>query len=284
MSAILEDYTSLARREEETIQLREKAEALMKTAQAAEERLDWKKAKFETLKKTEEWAASSGIKHAVNATLVKEKTAAEAAAKEVEARGAAALKEVEACAAAVVKELADANADPFKLKKTIEELQEELKTREMICATEAEARERQAEEDRDSLATSIAQLTSDRAWMRQFGIGHIVEAILDAPDNTVAVADVNERAPQAGFKAGYNQCLNDVNPFFVSKFTDEQCALHDLDTKAAFDAAVDAYNSLTILVVYQIEACLEVDDYVDRLRMLFESRKEGEGTSGGNVE
>ncbi|MFS7913656.1 hypothetical protein Hanom_Chr02g00144231 [Helianthus anomalus] len=124
MSAILEDYTSLARREEGTIQLREKAEALMKAAQAAEERLDWKKAKFKTLKKTEEWAASSGIKQelnnlkAVNATLVKEKTATEAAAIEVEARGAAALKEVEARVVAVVKELADANGDPSKLNKS----------------------------------------------------------------------------------------------------------------------------------------------------------------------
>ncbi|KAM0055333.1 hypothetical protein Hdeb2414_s0006g00204901 [Helianthus debilis subsp. tardiflorus] len=57
--------------------------------------------------------------------------------------------------------------------------------------------------------------------MRQFGIGHIMEAILDALENTAAVANVNERARQAGFKAGYNQCLNNVNPFFASKFTDE---------------------------------------------------------------
>ncbi|MFS8019614.1 hypothetical protein Hanom_Chr15g01405811 [Helianthus anomalus] len=30
--------------------------------------------------------------------------------------------------------------------------------------------------------------------MREFGIGHTVETILDAPENTVVVADVNERA------------------------------------------------------------------------------------------
>ncbi|KAJ0727648.1 hypothetical protein HanLR1_Chr07g0232151 [Helianthus annuus] len=235
-NAILEDYTSLARREEETIQLREKAEALMKTAQAAEQRLEKQKAEFEALKKTEEWAASSGLKQelnnlkATNAILVKEKTAAEVAIKEVEARGAAALKEVEVRAAAVVKELANANAnanaDCSKLSKTVEELQ-------------------------------------------------IVEAIHDAPENTVTVANVNECARQAGFKAGYNLCLNDVNPFFTSKFTDEQCGLHSVDTEAAFDATVDAYNSLTIPVVDHIEACLEVDDYVDRLRMLFGTKERG---------
>ncbi|KAJ0788070.1 hypothetical protein HanPI659440_Chr05g0187371 [Helianthus annuus] len=314
-NAILEDYTALARREEKTIQLREKAEALMKTAQAAEERFEKQKAEFEKLTKTEEWDASFSLKQvrslanllteerklwkeacsrenekffrlrqelnnlkAANATLVKEKTATEVAAKEAEAHTAAA-----------VKEFVDANADRSNLSKTVEELHEELKTRESILgdvtsrATEAEARARQAEEDRDGLATSLAQVTSDRAWMRQYGIGHIVETILDAPENTAAVAVVNERERQAGFKAGYNQCLNDVNPFFASKFTDERCGFHGVDTEADFDAAVDAYNSLTIPVVDLIEASLEVDDYVDRLRMLFESRKESEGTSGGNA-
>ncbi|KAJ0575790.1 hypothetical protein HanPSC8_Chr05g0193861 [Helianthus annuus] len=269
-NAILEDYTALARREEETIQLKAKAEALMKTAQVAEEHLEKQKAEFEKLKKTEEWAAFSGELNnlkAANANLVKEKTAAEVAAKEAEARGAAVLKEAEARAAV-----------------------EELKTQESILgdvtsrATEAEARARQDEEDRDGLATSLAQVTSDRAWMREFGIGHIVEAILDAPENTAAVANVNERARHAGFKAGYNQCLNDVNPFFASKFTYERCGFHGVDTEAAFDAAVDAYNSLTIHAVERIEACLEGDNYVDRLRMLFEPTKEGEGTSGAIAE
>ncbi|KAM0055234.1 hypothetical protein Hdeb2414_s0006g00203691 [Helianthus debilis subsp. tardiflorus] len=40
--------------------------------------------------------------------------------------------------------------------------------------------------------------------MRQHGIGHIVEAILDAPENVTAVNDMKERVRRAGFKAGYN--------------------------------------------------------------------------------
>ncbi|KAJ0715715.1 hypothetical protein HanPI659440_Chr13g0504431 [Helianthus annuus] len=207
-NAIMEDYTALARREEETIRLRAKAEAMMKTAQAAEEHLEKEKAAFEKLKQTEGWAASAGLKQvcslanllteerklwkeacareneklfrlrqelnnlkAANVALVKEKTAAEAAVKEAEARSAAALQEVEA---RIVKELADANADRTKLNKVVEELQ--------------------AEEDRDGLATSLAQVTNDHAWMRQHGIGHIVEAIFDAPENVTAINDINERA------------------------------------------------------------------------------------------
>ncbi|KAJ0795402.1 hypothetical protein HanPI659440_Chr04g0150081 [Helianthus annuus] len=95
---------------------------------------------------------------------------------------------------------------------------------------------------------------------------------------------MNERACWARFKAGYNKCLNDVNPFCGGKFTDERSRFHGVDTEAAFDAAVDAYNKLSIPALDRIETCLEAEDYVDRLRMLFNLAKEGEGTSGVNVE
>ncbi|KAM0039345.1 hypothetical protein Hdeb2414_s0012g00381041 [Helianthus debilis subsp. tardiflorus] len=244
-NAIMEDYTTLARMEVETIWLRVQAEAMMKTAQAAKEHLEKEKDAFKKLKQTERWVAATGLEQvrslakllteerklwkegcsreneklfrlrrelnnlkAANAALVSEKTAAEAAVKEAEARGAAALKEAKARA---MKELADANTDRTKLNKVVEELQAELKTRESILgevtsrATKAEMQARQAEENRYGLATSLAQVTNDHAWMRQHGIGHIMEAILDAPETAAAVTDMNERARQAGFKAGYNK-------------------------------------------------------------------------------
>ncbi|KAJ0526229.1 hypothetical protein HanHA300_Chr09g0320861 [Helianthus annuus] len=112
----------------------------------------------------------------------------------------------------------------------------------------------------------------------------IVDTILDAPENATTVADMNELARQAGFKAGYNKCLGDVNPFFTSKFTDEWSGFHGVDTEAAYDAAVDAYNRLSIPALDRIEKCLEAENYVDRLRMLFEPVKEDGGTSGANAE
>ncbi|MFS7915175.1 hypothetical protein Hanom_Chr02g00162231 [Helianthus anomalus] len=104
--------------------------------------------------------------------------------------------------------------------------------------------------------------------MRENGIGHIMETILDAPENASAVGETNEHAHQAGFKAGYNKCLSDVNPFFNSKFTDERSGFHGVDTEAAYAAVVDAYNKLSIPALDDIEKCLEAEDYVDRLRML----------------
>ncbi|KAF5758978.1 hypothetical protein HanXRQr2_Chr16g0735681 [Helianthus annuus] len=258
-NSVIEDYNASARREDETIRLRAQAEAMMKIAQEGVEQLEKEKTTFEKLKQTERWTASAGLEQVrslakllsderklwkeacatenekifhvrqelnnlktANAALAKEKAAAEAAIEEEEARTA--LKEAEAGAA---QELSDANADRTKLNKVVDELQAELKSRVSILeevtsrTTKAEARARQAVETRDGLTTSFAHVTEDHAWMRQHGIGHIVETILDAHENATAVADMNKLARRAGFKAGYNKCLGDVNPFFTSKFTDE---------------------------------------------------------------
>ncbi|KAM0025627.1 hypothetical protein Hdeb2414_s0021g00576801 [Helianthus debilis subsp. tardiflorus] len=142
---------------------------------------------------------------AANAALMKEKAATEAAAKEAEARGA--------------KVLEEADADCSKLNKAVEGLKVEVQNRVTIleevtaCATEAESRAREATEARDSLTISLDQLKADRDCMRDHGIGHIVGTILDAPENASAVNELKERAQEAGFKAGYNECLSHVNPF-----------------------------------------------------------------------
>ncbi|XP_035837259.1 uncharacterized protein LOC118485114 [Helianthus annuus] len=283
-NAVMEDYNALARREEETIRLRAEAEAMVK---AAREGAEENKKLFRVRQELNNLKAA-------NAVLVKEKAAAEAAGKEAETRGATALKEAEARAA---KLLADADANRTKLSKVVEELQAEVQSRVTILeevisrATEAEAREmqaeeraRQVEEVRDGLTTSLGQVTADHAWMREHAIGHIMESILDAPKNTTAVAEMNERAHQAGFKAGYNKCLSDVNPFFTSRFTDERSGFPGVDTEATYDAALDAYNKLSIPALDDIEKCLGAEDYVDRLHKLFEPLKEDEGTSGAKAD
>ncbi|MFS7993355.1 hypothetical protein Hanom_Chr12g01093081 [Helianthus anomalus] len=53
----------------------------------------------------------------------------------------------------------------------------------------------------------------------------IANTILDAPENTDAVAEVVGRAREAGYKVGYTECLAHVNAVSVKKFTDERCAL-----------------------------------------------------------
>ncbi|KAJ0753636.1 hypothetical protein HanPI659440_Chr09g0337981 [Helianthus annuus] len=162
-----------------------------------------------------------------------------------------------------------------KLKTVAEAAIKEADTRGATALKEAEAR----------AAQELANVNADRTKLNKVVEElQIVETILDAPENATTVADVNELARQAGFKAGYNKCLGDVNPFFTSKFTDEWSGFHGVDTEAAYDAAVDAYNRLSIPALDRIEKCLEAENYVDRLRMLFEPVKEDGGTSGANAE
>ncbi|MFS7997084.1 hypothetical protein Hanom_Chr12g01137581 [Helianthus anomalus] len=81
-------------------------------------------------------------------------------------------------------------------------------------------------------------------------------------------------------QASYNKCLSDVNPFFNSKFTDERLGFHGVDTEAPYAVAVDAYNKLSISALDDIEKCLEAEDFVDRLRMLFNASEEDDDTGG----
>ncbi|MFS7951592.1 hypothetical protein Hanom_Chr07g00596971 [Helianthus anomalus] len=63
-----------------------------------------------------------------------------------------------------------------------------------------------------------------------------------------AVAGVVGCAHEAGYKADYIE----------------------VNIEAAMKAATDAYDGLIVPALAQIEECLGADDYVDRLRTLFE--------------
>ncbi|MFS7959966.1 hypothetical protein Hanom_Chr08g00697331 [Helianthus anomalus] len=119
--------------------------------------------------------------------------------------------------------------------------------------------------------------------MRYHGIGHIVGTVPDAPENAAAVDVLKERACEVGFKAGYNRCISHVNLLFQGEFTDERSGFRDVDTEARLAAAVEAYNNLSFSAIEDIAKCLEAEDYVDRLRLLYaniEEEEEEEETVG----
>ncbi|MFS7923016.1 hypothetical protein Hanom_Chr03g00255861 [Helianthus anomalus] len=118
--------------------------------------------------------------------------------------------------------------------------------------------------------------------MRDHDIGHIVGAILDAPENAAAVEELKQRAWEAGFKAGYNRCISHMNLLSHGKFTDERPGFHGVDTEARLAVAVAAYNDLSISAIEEIDKCLKAEDYVDRLRLLYNDfgEEEEEETAG----
>ncbi|KAF5795066.1 hypothetical protein HanXRQr2_Chr08g0335401 [Helianthus annuus] len=218
-----------------------------------------------------------------NVALVKEKAAAEAVAQEAkvaESRIAKALEDAkgaEACAARALEEAEVQN-------------QVTIVAEDTARAAEAEARAREVAEARDSLVSSFNQLKDDRDWMRDHGIGHIVKAILDAPENATGVDQIRQRARDAGFKAGDNQCISHINVLSRGGYTDERSGFHGVDTEGLLAAALAAYHNMSISALEKLDECLDAEDYLDRLRMLYvdaeESEEEetaGDGTGGAGT-
>ncbi|KAJ0958279.1 hypothetical protein HanPSC8_Chr01g0037181 [Helianthus annuus] len=67
-----------------------------------------------------------------------------------------------------------------------------------------------------------------------------------------------------------------MNPLYQSKFTDERSGFQGVDTEARLAAAVEAYNNLSISAIDDFDKCLEAEDYVDRLRLLYGDPEEEE--------
>ncbi|KAJ0541450.1 hypothetical protein HanLR1_Chr09g0308041 [Helianthus annuus] len=236
---------------------------------------------------------------AAKAALGKEKAAAEAVvgkareaearaakaleeAKEVGARAAKALEEAKEREGRVSKALEEANADRTRLNQTVGSLQAEGQSREAMLAevtaraTEAETRASEAAEARDSLTSSFNQLETDREWMRCHGIAHIVRAILDAPEIATGIDVIKQRARYAGFKAGYNRCIGHMNILAQGEYIDERSGFHGVNTEALLEAATASFYDMSISALEKLDECLDAEDYVDRLRMLYAGAEESE--------
>ncbi|KAJ0742259.1 hypothetical protein HanPI659440_Chr10g0362101 [Helianthus annuus] len=111
-------------------------------------------------------------------------------------------------------------------------------------ATQAEKHASEAAEARDSLTSAFNQLKTDCEWMRCHGIGHIVKAILDAPETATGIDLIKERAREAGFKAGYNRCISHVNVLRQGKYTDERSGFHGVNTEARLDEALASFYDM----------------------------------------
>ncbi|MFS7905734.1 hypothetical protein Hanom_Chr01g00051181 [Helianthus anomalus] len=264
-NAIMEDYKVLGRKQGETARLR--AEELIKAAREGAKQLKREKATFEQYKQTEEWDATAGLKQVRTLSKLlsderkswkeklsnERKTWNESWAKQNETLFRA---EVQNCKTMLV----------------------EITAR----ATEAEARASEAVEARDRLVSSFNQLKADRDRMRDHGIGHIVKAILDAPENAASVDLIRQRARDVGFKAGYNRCISHMNILAQGKYTDERFGFHGVDTEARLDASLASYNDMSISALEQLDKCLDAEDYVDRLRLLYGDDDEEEDEEAGD--
>ncbi|KAJ0593884.1 hypothetical protein HanHA300_Chr03g0102451 [Helianthus annuus] len=280
----------------------------------ADERKSWnEKMSNERKKWNASWAKQNDIlfhtrqeltnAKAANATLSQEKAAAEAIsvkalqakadalkalgeAKEAGARASKALEEAAEKESRSSKALDKANAERIRLGKVVASLQAEVLAREVAVAdltarvSVAEKRADAAAEAKDALVSSFNQLEADREWLRTHGIARIVEAIMNAPETASGLDLVKERARDAGFKAGYNRCIGHINVLSAGGYTDQASGFRDVDTEGRLKAAVASFYDTPLACVGELDDCLEVADYVDRLRMLYPDVEEEEPAGG----
>uniref|UniRef100_A0A251S1L3 Uncharacterized protein n=2 Tax=Helianthus annuus TaxID=4232 RepID=A0A251S1L3_HELAN len=285
----------------------------------ADERKSWnEKMSNERKKWNASWAKQNDIlfharqeltnAKAANATLSQEKAAAEAIsvkalqakadalkaleeAKEAGARAAKALEEAEERESRASKALEEANAERIRLDKVVASLQAEVQAREVAVTdltarvSVAEKRTDAAVEAKDALVSSFNQLEADREWLRTHGIARIVEAIMNAPETAAGLDLVRERARDAGFKAGYNRCIGDINVLSAGGYTDKRSGFHGVDVESHLKAAEASFYDTPLACVGELDDCLEAADYVDRLRMLYPDTDEEEpaGGAGGDA-
>ncbi|KAJ0491239.1 hypothetical protein HanIR_Chr12g0561741 [Helianthus annuus] len=212
-------------------------------------------------------------------------------AKEAGARALKALEEAAEKESRASKALEEANAKRIRLGKVVESLQAEVQAREVAVTdltarvSAAEKRADAAAEAKDALVSSFNQLEADREWLRTHGIARIVEAIMNAPETASGLDLVKERARDAGFKAGYNRCIGHINVLSAGGYTDQASGFRDVDTEGRLKAAVTSFYDTPLACVGELDDCLEVADYVDRLRMLYPDVEEEEpaGGAGGDA-
>ncbi|KAF5804080.1 hypothetical protein HanXRQr2_Chr05g0193061 [Helianthus annuus] len=280
----------------------------------ADERKRWEEISSNERKKwNESWAKQNNLlfhtrqelanAKAANVALGNEKAAAEAAAakalqakdealkalEEAKAAGARASKALEEAAekeSRSSKALEEVNAERIRLDKVVSSLQAEVQARAVAVTdltarvSDAEKRADAAVEAKDVLVSSFNQLEADREWLRAHGIARIVEAIMNAPETSSGLDLVKERARDAGFKAGYNRCIGHINILSAGGYTDQASGFRDVDTEGRLKAAVASFYDTPLACVGELDECLEVADYVDRLRMLYPDVEEEEPAGG----
>ncbi|KAJ0959367.1 hypothetical protein HanPSC8_Chr00c155g0805361 [Helianthus annuus] len=274
----------------------------------ADERKSWnEKLSNERKKWNESWVKQNNVLFhtrqelatvkAANVALGSEKAAAEAIsckalqakadalkaleeAKEAGARASKAHEEAAEKESRASKALEEANAERIRLGKVVESLQAEVQAREVavtdltVRVSAAEKRADAAAEAKDALVSSLTN------WKLT-----IVEAIMNAPETSSGLDLVKERAREAGFKAGFNRCIGHINVLSAGGYTDQASGFRDVDTEGRLKAAVASFYDTPLACVGELDECLEVADYVDRLRMLYPDVEEEEpaGGAGGDA-
>ncbi|KAJ0834662.1 hypothetical protein HanRHA438_Chr16g0746191 [Helianthus annuus] len=105
--------------------------------------------------------------------------------------------------------------------------------------------------------------------MKNFGIAHIVNSILNATELDKAVAAFTMVVRAAGHHTGYLECAKHVEEVLHQHFRSCRCSAGE-GAEDELRRTKDNYNSLSILVLDVVTDALKHEDYVARLKSFLE--------------
>ncbi|MFS7947863.1 hypothetical protein Hanom_Chr06g00553181 [Helianthus anomalus] len=116
---------------------------------------------------------------------------------------------------------------------------------------------------------TVDPLIIDLGWMQHYGVTHISNSILNATELDRAVVMLTMVALAAGHRTGYLECAAHVQESLHTQFGTRHCAV----SEGAGDILLKVeknYDNLPLPIMYLVSEALKHEDYVVRLRTIFE--------------
>ncbi|KAJ0780539.1 hypothetical protein HanPI659440_Chr06g0238911 [Helianthus annuus] len=188
------------------------------------------------------------------------------------------------------KDLADKDVEIAELKRRLREAQESLEAEkqksdsmEINLAVEKvkvetveEARKvslaalNVAQENYAEVQSTVEPLISDLGWMQHYGVTHITNLILNAIELDRVVAALTMAVRAAGHRAGYVECASHVEEALHQHFGTRHCSVGE-GANEGLNKAEETYNNIVLPFMDLVTEAIKYDDYVARLRSIFES-------------
>ncbi|KAM0040445.1 hypothetical protein Hdeb2414_s0012g00393961 [Helianthus debilis subsp. tardiflorus] len=118
----------------------------------------------------------------------------------------------------------------------------------------------------------VDTLLADSEWMQHHGVAHVANSILNATELDKVVAWLTMVARAAGHRAGYVKCTQHVEEALKQHFGTRHCSVSD-QAEEMLVKAEDTYDNLSLPVMDLVTDALKHEDYVARLKSIFEPPK-----------
>ncbi|KAJ0501286.1 hypothetical protein HanHA300_Chr11g0399091 [Helianthus annuus] len=107
------------------------------------------------------------------------------------------------------------------------------------------------------------------AWLKDRGIACVAESVLNSEELDKIVPNLMVAARRDGYAQGYAECSQHVNSALQVNWDNSMSATFGVNTGTALASMKTEFNNLQLPVMDLINAALQSDDHVTRLKEIF---------------